>query len=97
VQSVSPVFTEYEVPAEHVVALEQKQYYPIIVLQATFNDRDGEVESIASVTRFRFSDEERKLIAQGADLILSQPHHHSMMPIGLQLAWPDRYPLPEVV
>ncbi len=91
--SVSPVYTNNEVDAEQVVALDQTdKYYPIIVLRATYNDKDGELQSIASVTRFRFTDEERDLIARGADLLLSQPHHGSMMPIGLQLAMPDSYP-----
>ncbi len=93
--SVSPVFTEFEVEAERVVALEQKPYYPIIVLQATWIDKDGNVESVSSLTRFRFSDTERELIAKGADLILSQPHHGQMMPIGIQLAMPDQYPVSE--
>lgn len=85
--SVSPVFTEREVSSEYVVALEQPEYYPIIIARIIYQD-----QSIASVTRFRFTDEERKLIAEGADLILSQPHHGQMMPVGLQLAMPDQYP-----
>lgn len=91
--SVSPVWTEEEVAAEQVVALGQERYYPIIVLRATFTDKDGEVESVASVTRFRFSDAERAAIAAGADILISQPHHGKMMPIGLQLAMPDQYPM----
>lgn len=91
--SVSPVWTEEEVAAEQVVALGQEQYYPIIVLRATFTDKDGEVDSVASVTRFRFSDAERAAIASGADILISQPHHGQMMPIGLQLAMPDQYPM----
>ena len=91
--SVSPVMTEAEIPAEQVIALGQEEYYPIIVCRVTFQDKDGEPKSVASLTRFRFSDKEREAIAKGADLILSQPHHQSMMPIGLQLAMPDQYPL----
>ena len=85
--SVSPVFTEANIEAEKVVALGDPRYYPIIVLRAKYTDN-----SVASVTRFRFSDADRELIAKGADLVLSQPHHGPMMPIGLQLAMPGEYP-----
>jgi hypothetical protein len=85
--SVSPVLTEAEVDSEQVVALEQEQYYPIIVARIRFQDK-----SPCSMVRFRFSDEERSLIAQGADLILGQPHHGSMMPMSTQLAMPGEYP-----
>ena len=91
--SVSPVLTEAEIPAEQVIALGQEEYYPIIVCRVTFQDKDGEPKSVATLTRFRFSDKEREAIAKGADLILSQPHHRAMMPVGLQLAMPDQYPL----
>ena len=87
--SVSPVLTDREVHAEEVVALEQEQYYPIIVARILFQD-----ESRCSMVRFRFTDEERKLIAEGADLIIGQPHHGSMMPMSTQLAMPGEYPQP---
>jgi hypothetical protein len=93
--SVSPVLTDHETGAERVIALDQKQYYPVISLQVTFNDKDGEQKDVATYTRFRFSDKDREAIAAGADLLLSQPHHGPLMPIGLQLARPDQYPLPE--
>ena len=87
--SVSPVLTANEVEYEQVVALDQQpEYYPIIVARVRCTDG-----SPASYTRFRFSDEERAAIANGADLLLSQPHHRSMMPIGLQLAMKDSYPI----
>jgi hypothetical protein len=87
--SVSPVFTEAEVESEQVVALDQKQYYPIIVARILFQDK-----SRSSMVRFRFTDEERKLIADGADLIIGQPHHGPMMPMSTQLAMPGEYPQP---
>ena len=93
--SISPVLTEHEVEAEQVIALDQPQYYPIISLRVTFNDKDGDEKSVATMTRFRFSDKDRDAIAAGADLILSQPHHGPLMPIGLQLAMPNEYPLEE--
>lgn len=88
--SISPVLTEAEVPAEQVIALGQEQYFPIVVCRVICVG--GELESY---TRFRFSDKERELIAQGADLILGQPHHGSMMPVSLQLAMPGEYPRAE--
>ena len=85
--SVSPVLTNNEIEAEKVIALDQPGYFPIISLRVTFDD-----ETKATYTRFRFTEEERKLIANGADILISQPHHHGLMPIGLQLAMPCEYP-----
>ena len=79
--SVSPVLTEAEVESEQVIALDQEEYYPIIVARILFQDK-----SRSSMVRFRFTDEERKLIAEGADLIIGQPHHGSMMPMSTQNA-----------
>jgi hypothetical protein len=88
VNSISPVLTEREVPVEQVIALGQEEYYPIIVARIIYPD-----QSVASLVRYRFSDKDRDAIAAGADLILSQPHTHAMMPVGLQLAMPNEYPL----
>lgn len=91
--SVSPVLTDHEIEAEQIIALDQQdKYYPIVVCRVTYNDRDGEPDGVATLTRFRFTEAERAAIAKGADLILSQPHYGSLMPIGLQLAMPNRYP-----
>lgn len=87
--SVSPVLTEAEIESEQVVALDQKQYFPIIVARILFEDK-----SPCSMVRFRFTDKERELIARGADLIIGQPHHGSMMPMSTQLAMPEEYPQP---
>lgn len=89
--SISPVLTDKQIDVEQVIALGQNGYYPIIAARIIYADR-----SVASLTRFRFSDKERAAIANGADLILSQPHHGPMMPIGLQLAMPNEYPLEDV-
>lgn len=86
--SVSPVYTEAEIECEQVIALEQKEYFPIIVARIRY---EADM-SVASVTRFRFTDEERRAISKGADLLISQPHHGRMMPIALQLAMPNQYP-----
>ena len=93
--SVSPVMTEAEVEAERVIALDQPEFYPVISLRVTYQDKDENPKALATVTRYRFSDKERELIAAGADLLLSQPHHGPLMPIALQLAMPNDYPLPE--
>ena len=89
--SVSPVLTEDQVPAEQVVALGQEEYYPIIVARVICQGKDS-LSSLASFTRFRFTAAERELIAAGADLILGQPHHGQMMPVSVQLAMPGEYP-----
>ena len=94
--SVSPVLTEHEVEAEQVIALGQEEYYPIIVARTwceSPDPRDCDAPNPVSFTRFRFTDKEREAIAKGADLLLSQPHHGPLMPIGLQLAMPNEYPL----
>jgi hypothetical protein len=88
--NVSPVLTERELPIEQVIALGQDEYYPVIGARVVFPDK-----SVGTYTRFRFTDRERAAIAQGADLILCQPHHGPLMPIALQLAFPDEYPLAE--
>lgn len=86
--SVSPVFTEREVASEQVIALGQSEYYSIIVARIKFEDGTP-----CSMVRVRFSEKERELIAQGADLLVGQPHHGSMMPMSFQLAMPDEYPV----
>ena len=86
--SVSPVLTEAELPAEQVIALGQDEFYPIVVARVIF-----EGGSLSSLTRFRFTAAERELIAAGADLILGQPHHGSMMPVSLGLAMAGEYPV----
>ncbi len=88
--SISPVLTEREIPVEQVIALGQKEFYPIIVARVDYADG-----AKYSLTRFRFTDAERELIAAGADLILGQPHHGMLMPVSLQLAMPGEYPVQE--
>jgi hypothetical protein len=99
VDSVSPVLTEAELPSEQVIALGQEEFYPIIVARVRFEGAGGPQGSgyndVASFTRYRFTAAERELIAKGADLILGQPHHGSMMPISLQLAMAGEYPVQE--
>jgi hypothetical protein len=84
--SVSPVFTEQEVFAEQVIALDQPEYLPIIVARIQTDNFK------ASVTRYRFSDEERQQIAAGADILVYQPHLGAIMPLAFALAHPGQYP-----
>jgi hypothetical protein len=86
--STSPVLTEKEINSEHMIALDQPEYYPIIVARVRFQD-----DSPATIVRFKLTDLERRAIAEGADLIISQPHLSNFMPLGLQLAFPNEYPL----
>ena len=83
--SISPVLTEKEVHSERVMALEQPGFYPIIVARVRYADNTP-----GSIVRFKFTEKEKAAIAQGADLIVDQPHY---MPLGLQLAFPGEYPL----
>ena len=85
--STSPVLTHAEVESEQVIALYQKPYYPIIVARVIHADG-----SKATYTRFCLSSKERELVAKGADIILGQPHHFSLMPISIDVALPDQYP-----
>jgi hypothetical protein len=93
--SISPVLTELEVPAEQVVALGQDGFYPIVVARVSWRDKDEKLMAVCSYTRYRFTAAERELILKGADLILGQPHHGQMMPVSLQLAMPGEYPVQE--
>jgi hypothetical protein len=73
-----------------VIALDQEEYYPIIVARIQWED---EAKSKSSIVRYRLTDKERRAIAEGADVIVSQPHHGPLMPLGLQVAFPGEYPL----
>jgi len=63
--SISPVYNEECVPAEQVIALDQPEYLPLVTLRVPeFGD--------ICLARYEFTDEERKLIADGADLVVSE-------------------------
>jgi hypothetical protein len=66
-RSVSPVWTEKEVENERVIALEQAEYEPIIILPFKYSDG-----TIAGSVRLRLTDEERSAIASGADIIITE-------------------------
>jgi len=85
--SISPVFTEKEVEIEKVIALEQAQYYPIIGLPVIFSDGTQ-----GMAVRFRLNDEEKKRIANGADLIFTElTYGRDFTPISINLADPGEY------
>ena len=65
--SVSPVYTEETVRIERVIALDQPQYSPVVILPVVYEDGTQ-----AMAVRFRFTEEERKLIADGGDLLLTE-------------------------
>lgn len=96
--SVSPVFSEAEVEFEKVLALDQPEYQPIIVLPMDFHLRNeaGEVEirkCLAMAARFRLSDEDRKAVAEGADLVITEMvFGQPFTPLNLQLCKPDQKP-----
>jgi len=86
-QSVTPVLTQSEVESEQIIALDQPDFYPIVVARIQF--ADGQ---LASYARFRLTEKERALITGGADILISQPHIGRMMPIAVQIAMPECYP-----
>lgn len=98
-QSVSPVFNEQEVPKERVIALEQKEYEPIITLPIDFHLKDpktGEVivrPRMAMAVRFRLSEGERAKIAAGADLVVTEiVFGQPFTPLNFQFCQPSECP-----
>jgi len=87
-QSISPVWTEEEVPNEIVVALDQRQYQPIIILPVTFSDG---VQGMS--VRFRLSEEERKAIAEGADIVITElTFGNQFTPLKIVVCQPETNP-----
>lgn len=65
--SISPVYTEETVHIERVIALDQKPYFPIIILPVKYGDGTQ-----GMAVRFRFTEVERQQIADGWDLLLTE-------------------------
>ncbi len=87
-QSTSPVWTEEEVPIELVIALDQPQYQPIIILPVTFNEGTQ-----AMCVRFRLTDEERKAIAEGADIVITEmTFGNKFTPLNIVVCQPETAP-----
>jgi hypothetical protein len=90
-QSVSPVWTEKEVEIERVIALDQPEYAPIIVLPVRFQDG---VSGLS--VRFRLTDEERKALADGDDLIITEMSFGGpFTTLSMQICKPDTNPFGE--
>jgi hypothetical protein len=88
-QSISPVFTENEIEVEQVIALDQKEYFPIIVLPVIYSD-----ETKGMCVRFELSDNDRKLIAEGADIVIQELTftHEKFTPISITFCKRNEYP-----
>ena len=98
-QSISPVFAEEHVPTERVIALDQPEYLPIIILPLTCRilskdeDQPEVISDAMMAVRFRLSDEEREAVAAGADLIVTEMTlGEQFTPIALQFCAEDEYP-----
>jgi hypothetical protein len=88
VNSISPVWTEKEVELELVCALEQKQYFPIILLPVNY----GDGTSGASV-RFQLSEEEKRAILEGADIVITElTFGEAFTPIHIAVTKPNTRP-----
>jgi hypothetical protein len=85
--SVSPVWSEDHVPAERVIALDQEEYFPIIVLPILYGDGTH-----AMAVRFRLSDQERSAIAGGGDIVITELVHGGFTPISIQICAPGTRP-----
>lgn len=101
--SVSPVFSEAEISLERVIALDQPEYSPIIIVPIDLHIPAGtlgpeQTESIVKPrhglsVRFRISEEERAKIAAGADVIVTEiTFGNPFTPINFQFVMPDERP-----
>ena len=85
--SVSPVFTENEIESEQIIALDQKQYFPLVTLPIVFDNGQP-----ARSVRFRLNEAERQAIAAGADFVITELVFGDYAPIMLDVCPPDRPP-----
>lgn len=77
--SISPVYNEEFQEMEKVIALDQEEYIPLIVLPVL--NLNNPV-----LARWQFTEEERKLVAEGADLIVCELcFGNPYTPIGLEI------------
>ena len=83
---VSPVMPGSE-PIEVVLGKDQPQYAP---LPAVYLDSTAR----PMITRWRLSDEERRAVADGADIVLQQlTFQQPFQPVNLQIVHPHECPL----
>jgi hypothetical protein len=99
-QSVSPVFTDEEVQFEKEIAKNQEEYLTVIGLPVSLELIDRAtgksrfVDNWGIALRFRFNDEDRQRIANGADLVITQlVFGKPLTPINLQLCEPKMKPV----
>lgn len=86
--SVSPVWSEDQVSMERVIALDQHDYVPIIVLPVRYSDGLSGMS-----VRFRLTDEERQAITDGADVIVTElTFGGPFTPINLHFCKPNESP-----
>lgn len=86
--SVSPVWTDEFVEIERVIALDQEQYLPIVVLPVRYTDNTSGLS-----VRFRLTEDERKAIAEGADIILTEMTFGGpFTPVNMQVCNPNTNP-----
>lgn len=86
--SVSPVWTDAETHMERVIALDQEQYIPLMVLPVRYHDGARGLSC-----RFRLSDAERQAIADGADFVITEMTFGlPFTPIQVMVVKPNEYP-----
>lgn len=91
--SVSPVFTQAEVDKEQVIALDQPEYQPIVILPLSFQRGEVVFKNFAISTRFRLSPEERQALIDGADLVVTElVFGNAFTPLNMQICKPEEAP-----
>lgn len=91
--SVSPVYDEETVQYEKVLAIDQPEYLPIIVLPINFDCYERSATPHMFVVRFRFTDEERAKIAAGADILIGElVFGRYFTPLSTQIIMPNESP-----
>jgi hypothetical protein len=86
-ESVSPVWSEEEIEVERIIALDQPEYIPIVVLPFCYSD------GIPGLSvRFRLSDAERKAIAEGSDIVITELTSGQFTPIDIKICKPNERP-----
>jgi hypothetical protein len=86
-ESVSPVWSEEEIEVERIIALDQPEYVPIVVLPMCYSDGTPGLS-----VRFRLSDAERKAIAEGSDILITELTLGQFTPIDIKICKPNERP-----
>ena len=84
-QPVSPVMPGSE-SIEVIIGKDQPEYLPLPAVYLN-------LRCCPMITRWRFTDEERAAIANGADIVLQQlTFRNPFQPVCLQVTMPDEHP-----